>query len=48
MLIMQVSEELLSHIQQQEIDLKETIGLEMSLGGLSPEISISINDLGMH
>lgn len=48
LLVMQVCEQLLPHIQEQQLDLNETIELEMSLGGIKPEISVSLSDLDLH
>ncbi len=44
LLIMQISEELLPLIQQDELDLSETIAFEMSLGE-QPEVSFSLAGL---
>jgi len=44
LLIMQICEQLLPLVQQQELDLAETIALEMGLTGMSPEISVSLAD----
>lgn len=48
LMIMQICEELLPHIQQQDIDLNETIELEMSPGGGTSEVSVSLSDFGVH
>lgn len=49
-LIMQLSEELLPFIQQDELDLEETIKLEMAMGGSSvaSEKSVSLTDLNLN
>jgi uncharacterized membrane protein YccC len=44
LLIMQICEQLLPLLQQQELDLTETISLEMGLASLTPEISVSLAD----
>lgn len=48
LLIMQIAEELLPYIQQQELDLSETISMELSAQIGAPEISVSLRDLGMN
>lgn len=48
LLIMQVSEQLLPYLQQQQLDLSETMLLEMSLGGPQTEISVSLSDIDIH
>lgn len=47
-LIMQVCEQILPLLQQQEIDLAETIEMEMSLGGKGSKVSVPLSDLGVH
>lgn len=46
-LIMQLCEQLLPYVQQDELDLSDTIQLDMSLGGggSASEISVSLSDL---
>jgi len=48
LLIIQICEELLPHLQHQEMDLSETIELQMAAANASPEIAVSLTDLGMH
>jgi len=48
LLIMQICEQLLPMLQQQELDLAETISLEMGLASLSPEVSVSLADFKMN
>lgn len=47
LLIMQLCEQLLPYVQQDDLDLHETIKLEMTLGGSgsASEISVSLSDL---
>ena len=49
-LIMQLCEQLLPFVQQDELDLSETIELEMALGesGSASEISIMLSDLSIN
>ena len=49
-LIMQLCEQLLPYVQQDDLDLKDTIELEMALGGggSESEISVSLSDLNMN
>jgi hypothetical protein len=46
--IMQICEELLPLIQQQELDINETITMELAAQTVSPEISVSLTDLKMN
>ncbi len=48
LLIMQICEELLPLIQQQELDLKETITMELAAQTVSPEVSVSLADFKMN
>ncbi|MCK4710278.1 MAG: hypothetical protein KAU21_16795 [Gammaproteobacteria bacterium] len=48
LLIMQICEQLLPHLQQDELDLAETISFEMGLAGAQPEISISLSDFNIN
>ncbi len=48
LLIMQICEQLLPMLQQQSLDLAETISLEMGLASLTPEISVSLADFKMN
>lgn len=48
LLIMQICEELLPFIQQQELDLNETITMELAAQTLSPEVSVSLADFKMN
>jgi hypothetical protein len=48
LLIMQICEEILPLIQQQELDLNETITMELAAQTVSPEISVSLTDLKMN
>lgn len=44
LLVMQICEQLLPLLQQDELDLAETITLEMGLAGAPAEISVSLSD----
>jgi len=48
LLIMQICEQLLPMLQQNELDLAETIALEMGLATLTPEISVSLADFNIN
>lgn len=48
LLIMQICEQLLSHLQQDELDLAETISFEMGLSEAPSEISFSLTDLNVN
>jgi 1-aminocyclopropane-1-carboxylate deaminase/D-cysteine desulfhydrase-like pyridoxal-dependent ACC family enzyme len=48
LLIMQICEELLPFIQQQELDLDETITMELAAQTVSPEVSVSLADFKMN
>jgi hypothetical protein len=48
LLIMQICEELLPLIQQQELDLNETITMELAAQTVSPEVSVSLADFKMN
>lgn len=48
LLIMQICEELLPYIQQQELDLTETITMELAAQVTMPEVSVSLADLKMN
>jgi 1-aminocyclopropane-1-carboxylate deaminase/D-cysteine desulfhydrase-like pyridoxal-dependent ACC family enzyme len=48
LLIMQICEELLPFIQQQELDLDETITMELAAQTATPEISVSLADFKMN
>ncbi len=45
LLIMQICEQLLPYLQQDELDLSETIEFEMGLAGAQSEISVSLANL---
>ena len=48
LLIMQICEQLLPHLQQEELDLTETILFEMGLTGTQAEISVSLSDFNVN
>lgn len=48
LLIMQICEELLPYIQQQELDLSETITMELAAQVARPEVSVSLSDFKMN
>jgi hypothetical protein len=48
LLIMQICEELLPYIQQQELDLSETITMELAAQIATPEVSVSLADFKMN
>lgn len=48
LLIMQICEELLPLIQQQELDLNETITMELAAQTVTPEVSVSLADFKMN
>ena len=48
LLIMQICEQLLPFIQQQELDLNETITMELAAQTVAPEVSVSLADLKMN
>ncbi len=48
LLIMQICEHLLPLLQQKELDLDETISLEMGLSSQSPEISVALIDFNLN
>jgi ribosomal protein S15P/S13E len=48
LLIMQICEELLPYIQQQELNLEETITMELAAQTVSPEVSVSLADFKMN
>jgi ribosomal protein S15P/S13E len=48
LLIMQICEELLPFIQQQELDMSETITMELAAQTVSPEVSVALADFKMN
>ncbi len=48
LLIMQICEQLLPHLQQDELDLAETIDFEMGIAGSQPEISVSLANFNVN
>jgi ribosomal protein S15P/S13E len=48
LLIMQICEELLPYIQQQELEMSETISMELAAQAETPEFSVALADLKMN
>jgi hypothetical protein len=48
LLIMQICEELLPYIQQEELELAETISMELAANVETPEFSVALTDLKMN